>query len=151
MAVTKKTTTVAKKTTTAAKKTTTAAKKTSTSSSSSLTVSGNKKLSTFQRDFNKAFPYLCILFYNRNGVELKGDRTFASIAGSAPGGSISVAPNKRIGNLEADFLKNFNIKVQIFWTSRNSGRVLTSHTDDMTLAKLNSLCEKDGEIKGVWK
>lgn len=160
----KKTTTAAKpaaKKTTAAKTATkpTAAKKTTAAkpaakpaaSTTGLSVRGNKKIETFQKEFNKKFPYLGILFFNRMGRELKGDKTFGEIAGSAPGGAVSVSGNKHIGNLEADFLKNFNIKVQVFWTSKKSGRIITSHTDDLTLAKLNALCEKDGEVKGVWK
>lgn len=162
MAVTKKTTTTktaTKKTTTAkpaAKKTSApkpAAKKTaavSTGSSSGLTVRGNKKIETFQKEFNKKFPYLGILFFNRMGRELKGDKTFGEIAGATSGGSVSVSGNKHIGNLESDFLKNFNIKVQVFWTHKTKGRIITSHTDTLTLSKLNALCEKDGEIKGVW-
>lgn len=152
----KKTTTAAKKTTSTAKKTTTAAKKTtttaakSTTSSSGLTVRGNKKIETFQKEFNKKFPYLGILFYNRMGRELKGDRTFGEIAGATAGGSVSISGNKHIGNLETDFMKNFNIKVQVFWTSKKNGRIITSHTDSLTLSKLNALCEKDGEVKGVW-
>ena len=144
----------AKKTTTAkpaTKKTTTTATKSTSTSATGLTVRGNKKIETFQKEFNKKFPYLGILFFNRMGRELKGDRTFGEIAGAAAGGSVSISGNKHIGNLEADFLKNFNIKVQVFWTSKTNGRIITSHTDTMTLSRLNALCEKDWEIKGVWK
>lgn len=173
MAVTKKTPTtkpaakktaaakpVAKKTTATkpAVKKTTAAKpaakatpsKATTTSSSGLSVRGNKKIETFQIEFNKKFPYLGILFFNRMGKELKGDKTFGEIAGAEPGGSVSISGNKHIGNLEADFLKAFNIKVQVFWTSKENMRIITSSTDSMTLARLNALCEKDNEMKGVW-
>ena len=167
MAVTKKTTTksAAKKTTTttkmstkktatakpAVKKTAAAAAKPAATSTAGLSVRGNKKIETFQKEFNKKFPYLGILFFNKTGRELKGDRTFGEIAGAAPGGAVSISGNKHIGNLEADFMKNFNIKVQVFWTSKTNGRIITSHTDSLTLAKLNALCERDGEVKGVWK
>lgn len=169
MAVTKKTTTTKKTTSTktAVKKTTTAkstaakkpaakpaakttTKATTSTSTQGLSVRGNKKIETFQKEFNKKFPYLGILFFNRMGRELKGDKTFGEIAGAQTGGSVSISGNKHIGNLEADFLKAFNIKVQVFWTSRTGGRIITSHTDDLTLSKLNALCEKDKEIKGVW-
>lgn len=153
---TKKTSTTkpaAKKTTVkpAAKKTTSTATKSISTSASGLTVRGNKKIETFQKEFNKKFPYLGILFFNKMGRELKGDKTFGEIAGAATGGSVSISGNKHIGNLEVDFLKNFNIKVQVFWTSKTNGRIITTHTDTLTLSKLNALCEKDGEIKGVWK
>lgn len=165
MAVTKKTNTTkpaAKKTTTKpavkktttkpSAKTTTATKKTTTTATSTgLTVRGNKKIQTFQKEFNKKFPYLGIAFYNRFGVELKGDRTFGEIAGATTGGDISISGNKKIGNLEKDFLKTFNIKVQVFWTSKNGGRVITSTLDTWTLSHLNERCEKDGDKKGVWK
>lgn len=168
--VAKKTTTAAKKPTTAkpaAKKTTAAkpaAKKTtitaasaktvaskSAGSTSGLSVRGNKKIQTFQKEFNKKFPYLGIVFYNRLGVELKGDRTFGEIAGAATGGEISISGNKKIGNLEKDFLKTFNIKVQVFYTTKSSGRVITNILDTWTLSHLNERCEKDGDVKGVWK
>ena len=175
MAVTKKTTTTktsAKKTTTAkpvAKKTSTtkitakpavkkntpakpvAKKATTATSSTGLTVRGNKKIQTFQKEFNKKFPYLGIVFYNRLGVELKGDRTFGEIAGASTGGDISISGNKKIGNLEKEFLNTFNIKVQVFWTSKSGSRIITSTLDTWTLSHLNERCEKDGDIKGVWK
>ena len=54
--------TAAKKTTTA-KKTTKTAAKTTTKTVTELSVNGNKKIATLQKEFNKSFPYLRLGLY----------------------------------------------------------------------------------------
>ena len=125
MAVTKKTTT--KKTTTkpAAKKATTAKPATkkattakpavkkatttkataTTKSATEITVSGNKKIETLQKEFNKKFPYIRLgLFYSyaRQQVAkgetitgIDGSKTLASVRRADSGGSISISGNKK--------------------------------------------------------
>lgn len=55
--------TVKKKTTTKTTKTKVAAKSTVTKSTTEITVSGNKKIGTLQKEFNKKFPYLRLGIY----------------------------------------------------------------------------------------
>lgn len=172
----KKTTakTAAKKTTTAkpaAKKTITtakpAAKKTTTTAkpatkSTDISVTGNKKLDTLRKEFNKKFPYLRLgIFYSyaRQQVAkgeaitpIDGTKTLASVRRADSGGDISISGNKKIKSLEKEFDAVFGLYCQVCYTNAEGKRYYTSgSTDDMTLSAFNSYCEKNGYKKGEWK
>ena len=182
--VTKKTTTTkpaAKKTTTAAKKTSatkpaakkaTTAKKTSTTKPAAkaatkkvvtkkaieISVTGNKKIDTLRKEFNKQFPYLRLgLYYSymRNEsskTPLSGDKTLASVRRADSGGDISIAGNKKIKTLEKEFDTVFGLYAQVCYTTGEGKRYYTSGSDDdKTLAAFNAECEKDGCKKGEYK
>lgn len=174
MAVTKKTTTkkstaktTAKKTTTvkkttaakpAAKKTTTTVAKTSTE----ISVSGNKKIDTLRKEFNKKFPYLRLgIFYSyaRQQVAkgetitpIDGEKTLASVRRGDSSGSISISGNKKIKSLEKEFDTVFGLYCQICYTEGDGHRYYTSGSaDEKTLSAFNAECEKNKCKKGVWK
>lgn len=167
MAVTKKTTTKTstKKSTTAkpaAKKTTTtkSASKTSTTVSSGLSVTGNKKIETLQKEFNKKFPYLRLgIYYSYARQQVKkgetitqipGDKTLASVRRADSGGTVSISGNKKIKSIEAEMDKTFGLYCQICYTSKEGNRYYTSGSDDeKTLSSFNAECEKNGCKKGV--
>ena len=173
MAVTKKTTTkpAAKKTTTAkpaAKKTTTVAKKTTTAkpvaktATGELTVTGNKKIGTLQKEFNKKFPFLRLgIFYSyaRNQVkkgeaitQIDADKTLASVRRAESGGTVSISGNKKIKSIESEMDKAFGLYCQICYTTKEGKRYYTSGGDDeKTLAAFNTECEKNGCKKGVYR
>lgn len=174
MAVTKKTTTkkatsktTANKTTTvkkttaakpAAKKTTTTVAKTSTE----ISVSGNKKIDTLRKEFNKKFPYLRLgIFYSyaRQQVAkgetitpIDGEKTLASVRRGDSSGSISISGNKKIKSLEKEFDTVFGLYCQICYTEGDGHRYYTSGSaDEKTLSAFNAECEKNKCKKGVWK
>ena len=182
--VTKKTTTAkpaAKKTTTAAKKTSaakpaakkaTTAKKTSTTKPAAkaatkkvvtkkaveISVTGNKKIDTLRKEFNKRFPYLRLgLYYSymRNEsskTPLSGDKTLASVRRADSGGEISIAGNKKIKTLEKEFDTVFGLYAQVCYTDADGSRYYTgSSNDEKTLAAFNAECEKNGCKKGEYK
>jgi hypothetical protein len=156
MAIAKKTA-VAKKT--VAKKTTTAAKKTTTE----ISVSGNKKVGTLRKEFNKKFPYLNLWVcysYGRDMVKrgetlsarIPDDRTLASVRRADSGGDISISGNKKVKSLEKEFDTVFGLYAQVCYTDEDGDRYYTSGSnDEKTLAALNEECEKKGCKKGVWK
>lgn len=168
----KKTTTAkpaAKKTTTAkpaAKKTTTAkpvAKKAAPAKTAvEISVTGNKKIGTLMKDFNKQFPYIRLgIFYSYARQEVaKGgtiynidaDKTLASVRRADSGGDISISGNKKIKTLEQEFDKVFGLYVQVCYTTKDGHRYYTSgSSDEMTLSAFNKKCEADGCKKGEWK
>ena len=167
MAVTKKTTT--KKTTAkpATKKTTatkTTATKTTTAKSSSteITVSGNKKIETLQKEFNKKFPYIRLgIFYSyalqqvakgEKITGIDGSKTLASVRRADSGGTISISGNKKIKSLEKEFDTVFGLYCQVCYTTAEGNRYYTSGAnDEKTLAAFNAECEKNKCKKGVWK
>ena len=159
-ATTKKTTTTAtaKQTTTAVKKTAALAKKTTTSSNE-LTVSGNKKLDTLKKEFNKKFPYLHLaIAYSeaRKDVavggtiyNIPGDKTIAQVRRVDSGGTISISGNKKVKTLEKEFDTVFGLYCQVCYTRPDGQGVYTGEvSDEKTLSALNAECEKNGCKKG---
>lgn len=156
---TAKKTTTAKKATSAKAKTTTAAK---TAKSTELTVTGNKKIETLRKEFNKKFPYLRLGIYysyarqqvakGETITPIDGSKTLASVRRADSGGSISISGNKKIKSLEKEFDTVFGLYCQVCYTSSEGNRYYTSGSDDdMTLSAFNEFCEKSGCKKGVWK
>lgn len=164
MATTKTTTTKKTATTKPKAKTTKKAttKVTSKPVSTEISVSGNKKVGTLMKEFNKKFPYLRLIIcysYTRTAVA-KGDsisgvdatKTLASIRRADSGGDISISGNKKIKSLEKDFDTVFGLYCQVCFTEKDGSRYYTSgSTDEKTLSAFNAECEKNGCKKGVWK
>ena len=148
--------TATKTTTKAAAKTTT--KKVVTKKAVEISVTGNKKIDTLRKEFNKQFPYLRLgLYYSymRNEsskTPLSGDKTLASVRRADSGGDISIAGNKKIKTLEKEFDTVFGLYAQVCYTDADGSRYYTgTSSDEKTLASFNEECEKNGCKKGVWK
>ena len=166
---TKKTTTAkpaAKKTTAkpAAKKTTTAAKPAAkpATKATEISVTGNKKIGTLRKEFNKKFPFIRLGIYYSYAREqvAKGEsitnidieKTLASVRRADSGGDISISGNKKIKTLEKEFDTVFGLYVQVCYTTAEGKRHYTSGSDDeMTLSAFNEKCAKEGCKKGEWK
>ena len=169
MAKTVKTKTSATKTaakkataTKATAKKTTATKPTTKTTTTEITVSGNKKIATLQKEFNKKFPYIRLgIFYSyaRNAVKkgetitnIDGDKTLASVRRADSGGSISISGNKKVKSVEKEFDTVFGLYCQICYTNAEGNRYYTSGTsDEMTLSALNAYGEKNGWKKGIYR
>ena len=161
-----------KKTTTAkpaAKKTTTAkpaAKKTTTAKpaakSTDISVTGNKKLDTLRKEFNKKFPCLQLgIFYSyarqqvakgESITQIDGTKTLASVRRADSGGDISISGNKKIKTLEKEFDTVFGLYCQVcYYSPEGRGYYTSGTTDEMTLSAFNEQCEKRGCPKDKWK
>lgn len=169
MAKTVKTKTSATKTaakkataTKATAKKTTATKPTTKTTTTEITVSGNKKIATLQKELNKKFPYIRLgIFYSyaRNAVKkgetitnIDGDKTLASVRRADSGGSISISGNKKVKSVEKEFDTVFGLYCQICYTNAEGNRYYTSGaSDEMTLSALNAYGEKNGWKKGIYR
>lgn len=165
-AVKKTTTTKTKATTKKTTTTKTAAKKALVTKPekkhTEISVTGNKKIATLQKEFNKHFPYLqlCIFYsYARQAVArgeaiipIEGDKTLASVRRADSGGDISITGNKKIKTLEKEFDTVFGLYAQVCFTTKEGKGVYTSGMlDDLTLSAFNKACEDAGCKKDVWK
>ena len=160
----KKTTTkpAAKKAATT-KKTTTAKNTTKpTVKTSEISVTGNKKIETLCKEFNKKFPYLqlCIFYSYARQQVAKGEsitpidrsKTLASVRRANSGGDISISGNKKIKSLEKEFDTVFGLYCQVcYYTPEGKGVYTSGANDDKTLAAFNADCEKRGCPKDKWK
>ena len=130
--------------------------------STELSVTGNKKIGTLMKEFNKKFPYLRLKIcysYARQAVA-KGEsisgidvnKTLASVRRADSGGDISISGNKKIKSLEKEFDTVFGLYVQVCYTEKDGHRYYTSgSSDEKTLASFNAECEKNGCKKSEWK
>lgn len=156
----KKTTATAKP---AAKKTTTAKPAAKPAAKATeISVTGNKKIETLCKEFNKKFPYLqlCIFYsYAREQVK-KGEsitpidrsKTLASVRRADSGGDISISGNKKIKSLEKEFDTVFGLYAQVcYYTPAGRGVYTSGNNDEKTLSAFNSECEKAGCPKDKWK
>lgn len=137
------------------------AKKTETKGSAGeLSVTGNKKIETLQKEFTKRYPYLRLTIaysYARDAVKkgetirsIDGDKTLASVRRADSGGTISISGNKKIKTLEKEFDTVFGLYCQVCYTTAEGNRYYTSGADDeKTLSAFNSECEKNGCKKGI--
>jgi hypothetical protein len=157
----KKTTTIKSATKPAAKKV--AAKpaaKPEVKKATEISVSGNKKIDTLQKEYNKKFPYIRLGIYysyarqqvakGETITQIDGDKTLASVRRADTGGDISISGNKKIKSLEKEFDTVFGLYAQVCYTTAEGKRYYTSgSTDDMTLSAFNAECEKNGCKKDV--
>lgn len=123
-----------------------------------ISVSGNKKIGTLQKEFNKKFPYLRLSIYysymrnESTKTPLPEDKTLASVRRADSGGDISISGNKKIKSLEKEFDTVFGLYAQVCYTTSDGSRYYTSGSnDEKTLAAFNAECEKNGCKKGVWR
>lgn len=162
-ATVKKATTTVKKSATAKKTTTASARKASPATKSTeLTVTGNKKIETLRKEFNRKFPYLRLGIYysyarqqvakGERITPIDGAKTLASVRRADSGGTISISGNKKIKSLEKEFDTVFGLYCQVCYTESTGNRYYTSgSSDEMTLSAFNEYCEKTGCKKGVWE
>jgi hypothetical protein len=155
----KKTTTIKSATKPAAKKV--AAKpaaKPEVKKATEISVSGNKKIDTLQKEFNKKFPYLqlCVFYsYMRNEsskTQLPEDKTLSSVRRADTGGDISISGNKKIKSLEKEFDTVFGLYAQVcYYNSEGKGYYTSGSDDEKTLASFNAECEAKGCLKGKYR
>ena len=107
-----------------------------------LYISSYKKISDIQEDFNAAYPFLKIEFYQTAGkpgsaVRQKLNKTSSlAIAGMWAAGELEIYDTMTVGQLEKTFRDKFGITVQV---SRKSGTLWleTTMTDNWTLKQQN--------------
>ena len=155
----KKTTTIKSATKPAAKKVTAKpAAKPEVKKATEISVSGNKKIGTLQKELNKKFPYLqlCLFYsYMRNEsskTQLPEDKTLASVRRADSGGDISISGNKKIKSLEKEFDTIFGLYAQVcYYNSDGMGIYTSGSQDEKTLSAFNAECEARGCVKGKYR
>jgi hypothetical protein len=113
-------------------------------------ISDKKKISSVQKEFNDAFPFLRLEFFSKPPHALNGsarqflisesNKTIGICRKVHTNKHINIVPTMSVNKLEQIFSETFGLFVQVF---RQSGRVWleTTRTDDWTLAEQN----KQGE------
>lgn len=126
--------------------------------STEISVRGNKKIVTLQKEFNKKFPYLQLcLFYSymrdeKTKQQLPEDKTLASVRRADTGGDISISGNKKIRTLEKEFDTVFGLYAQVcYYDPDGKGYYTSGSADEKTLSAFNAECEARGCVKGKYR
>lgn len=127
-----------------------------------ISVSGNKKIETLVKEFNKKYPFIRLGIFPMEAKELvaKGStitcvdysKTIAQVRTKVNPGGITITGNKKIKTLEREFEEIFGLFAQVCHTTKEGERYYTSgSTDDLTLSAFNKKCEAEGCKKDEWK
>jgi hypothetical protein len=114
-----------------------------------INIKDNKKISSIQKEFSQAFPYLKIEFFSQSHkigapsskkTMLQATKILKECRSVHSTGSITISAKTTVAELEQNFLDVFGLSVQVF---RKSGRAWleTTVTDGWSLDKQN----KQGE------
>ena len=122
-----------------------------------LSVTGQKKVGTLMKEFNKKFQYLGLRLYypqaKKEGVftpyRIPTDKTLASVrAENASGGNITITGHKKIKTLEQEFEKIYGLFAQVCYCPKGckpgSGYVTQGEDDEYTLHAFNEKCQQEG-------
>ena len=110
-----------------------------------MKIDDNKKISALQKEFNEAFPYLKLEFFERPHAKgsgsPKGQMKSASLTleqcrKKHSAGSLVIMESQSVASLEKLFFELYGLSVQVF---RKSGKLWleTMMTDDWTLKQQN--------------
>lgn len=114
-------------------------------SSTAISVTGDMEIRTFQKEFNKKFPYLNIFMLPHDSESINLLRTFASFSCVDSGGDISISGHKKVKSLKSEFYKVFGLYVFIdFWNIEGSLTLAKDYFDEMTLSALNKYSKENG-------
>jgi hypothetical protein len=118
-----------------------------------IKVNGRIKVSTFQKEFIKKFPYLVPTMRTSDGKGIDNSLTIAGARAKAVGGDykpsgeaeLSINGNLHVGSFEKRFKDAFGFDCEICYKSPG-GRLMktSSDHDKQTLTALNSKMKEDG-------
>ena len=116
-----------------------------------VSVTGNKKLKTLYKEFNKNFPYISLYVFPLS-EKVKStqhphdpEKRISEVRTKTSPGDISIHGRTHAGNLEDNFEKIFGLYAQVCWTESDGSRYYTTGAKDkMSLSQLSKLGEKEG-------
>lgn len=127
-----------------------------------ISVTGNKKVETLMKEFNKKYPYLqlCIFPIEAKKIVEGGggsitpvdrSKTIASVRSKVAPGDVTITGNKKVRTLEKEFEQVFGLYAQVcYYTSDGKGKYTGGDYDNMTLTALNKKIEERGGKKDIW-
>ena len=116
-----------------------------------ISVTGNKKLKTLYKEFNKNFPYISLCVYplseKRKSSQSphNSEMRISEVRTKTNPGDISIHGRTHAGNLEKEFEKIFGLYSQVCYKDSDGGYYYTTGAlDKMSLSQLSKHGEKEG-------
>lgn len=104
-------------------------------------INGRKKIETLQKEFTQKFPYLTLVFLDKDRRPIDISKSLSEVRLSK-GEDISIIASLKVNTLEKRFLANFGLVAEIAY--QKSGKVVyTKDNVDKTLNELNKWCEEN--------
>lgn len=108
---------------------------------SELSMNGKKKIETLQKEFTQKFPYLTLVFLDKEKRAIDISKSLSEVR-QAKGDDISIIASLKVNTLEKRFLENFGLHVEVAYQKSNKV-VYTKDNVDKTLNELNKWCEEN--------
>ncbi len=111
-----------------------------------LTMTGNKKIATVQKEFSSKFEYLQLRFEHPSGRKIDESKSIAQVR-EKNNGELSVIGNQLVGTFEAAGLDKFGLTLEVAYSQ--NGKFIRSSGDKqkMSIAALNRWCRDNGYEK----
>jgi len=110
-------------------------------STKELSMNGKKKIETLQKQFTLKFPYLTLIFLDKDRRAIDVSKTLSEIRQSK-GDDISIIASLKVNTLEKRFLENYGLVVEVAYQKLNKV-VYTKDSVDKSLNELNKWCENN--------
>ena len=110
-------------------------------STKELSMNGKKKIETLQKQFTLKFPYLTLIFLDKDRRAIDVSKTLSEIRQSK-GDDISIIASLKVNTLEKRFLENYGLVVEVAYQKSNKV-VYTKDSVDKSLNELNKWCENN--------
>ena len=106
-----------------------------------LSMNGRKKIETLQKEFTKKFPYLTLVFLDKERRAIDISKSLSEVR-QAKGADISIIASLKVNTLEKRFLENFGLVVEVAY-QKSDKVVYTKDNVDKTLNELNKWCQEN--------
>ncbi len=110
-------------------------------STKELSMNGKKKIETLQKQFTIKFPYLTLIFLDKDRRAIDDSKTLSEIRQSK-GDDISIIASLKVNSLEKRFLENYGLVVEVAYQKSNKV-VYTKDNVNKSLNELNKWCENN--------
>ena len=107
-----------------------------------LSMNGRKKIETLQKEFTQKFPYLTLVFLDKEKRAIDISKSLSEVR-QTKGEDISIIASLKVNTLEKRFLANFGLVVEVAF-QKSDKVVYTKDNVDKTLNELNKWCEENG-------
>lgn len=108
---------------------------------SELSMNGKKKIETLQKEFTQKFPYLTLVFLDKERRAIDISKSLSEVR-QVKGDDISIIASLKVNTLEKRFLENFGLIVEVAY-KKSDKVVYTKENIDKTLNELNKWCEEN--------
>ena len=110
-------------------------------SAKELSMNGRKKIETLQKEFTQKFPYLTLIFLDKERRAIDISKSLSEVR-QAKGEDISIIASLKVNTLEKRFLTNFGLVVEIAY-QKSDKVIYTKDNVNKSLNELNKWCEEN--------